>query len=282
MLDKKNPFRVCILLPSKFPAIGGYENLVYLLVQSLSKKVEVHVVCTGLSSTIPIPKNVKVHAIPPVTNIRVIGFILNNLLNQFRVLRLARKHKFDFFHAHPSFPPGLIALLAKTLLKIPLVCTSHGADIQVDPKVGYGSRNNKVISWLVKLVLKNTDLHTVVSKSMIEDAIDAGSTPSKLRVVYNGINLDSILRGYNSQSLKKYGIEAEDFVILFLSRLHPKKCPEDLVKAFPKVVEKVPNAKLIFAGKGEEESKLKQLTTKLNLNNNIVSVSYTHLTLPTN
>ena len=274
MISEEDKLKLCIVIPTKFPSIGGYENLVYFLSQALSEKIEVHVVCSELNTLMPIPKSINVHVLSPITKIKYIGFIVNSVVNQFRFYILARKKRFDVIHAHPSFPSGFITLLAKLLLGIPVICTSHGDDIQIDWEIGYGARRNRVVSWLTKLTLKNADLHTVVSRCMIEDAIDAGSNPSKIRVVYNGINLDSIPKGCNSQSLKKYGIESEDFVVLFLSRLHPKKCPEDLVKAFPKVVEKVPNAKLVFAGKGEEENKLKQLTTELNLSNRVVFTGF--------
>ena len=264
---------VCILIPAKFPLVGGYENLVYLLSQSLAEKVEVHVVCSELNPHIHIPKNINVHVLSPIIKIKYFGFPINTVINQIKFYMLSKKEKFDVIHVHPSFPSGFIAISVK-LLGIPIVCTSHGADIQINWKVGYGARRNKIVSWLTKLTLKNADLHTVVSRSMINDAIDAGSHASKIRVVYNGINLKEIPRNYDPRSVEKYGIKTDDFVVLFLSRLHPKKCPDDLVKAFLKVVKKVPEAKLIFAGKGEEEMKLKGLVSDLDLSDKVIFAGF--------
>ena len=274
MASEEGKLKLCIVTPTKFPLIGGYENLVYFLSQTLSGKIEVYVVCSELNTLISIPENVITHVLSPVIKIKYIGFMVNSVINQIRFYILARKKRFDVIHAHPSFPSGFTALLAKLLLGIPVICTSHGDDVQIDWEIGYGARRNRIVSWLTKLTLKNVDLHTVVSRCMIGDAIEAGSNPSKIRVVYNGINLDSIPRSYNSQSLKKHGIEAEDFIILFLGRLHPKKCPEDLVKAFPKVVEKVPNAKLVFAGKGKEEMKLEKMVSDLNLKDKVIFAGF--------
>lgn len=114
---------------------------------------------------------------------------------------------------------------------------------------------------------------TVVSKSLIQEAIDAGADSSKIRVVYNGIDL-RIPKNVDTTIYRRYKIEDDNFIILFLGRLHPQKCPEDLINAFPKIIDKVPNAKLIFAGKGEEESKLKRMAKDLNLSNSVISAGF--------
>ncbi|HCM68033.1 MAG TPA: hypothetical protein DIS62_03455, partial [Candidatus Kerfeldbacteria bacterium] len=70
-----------------------------------------------------------------------------------------------------------------------------GADIQINQEVGYGIRRNKIVSKLVKMTLKYLSIHTVTSNDMVREAIDAGSDRSKIRVIYNGINIDKIRSG---------------------------------------------------------------------------------------
>ena len=64
--DKNSPFRVCLILPTTFPSIGGYENLVYDLSMELSKKIEVHIICSNYDNkeNLPISKNVVIHEFP--------------------------------------------------------------------------------------------------------------------------------------------------------------------------------------------------------------------------
>lgn len=265
--------RVCIVIPTKFPTVGGFEKLVYDLVTALSKKTMVQVVCTGLNLEKGIYSNVKVYPILKTLDIRYIGFLMSTFLNFIFFYNFIRREKPHVIHAHPSFPSGFISLPAK-LLDIPIICTSHGGDIQVNWDIGYGARQNKVISKLVRLTLKNSSLHTVLNKSMIKDAIESGSHPSKIKVVYNGINLDNIPSFGGTNILQRYEITEDDFIVLFLGRFHPKKCPDDLIIAFPEVVKKVHNARLIFAGKGEEEIKLKEMVAELNLNNNVIFAGF--------
>ena len=266
-MRNKRKLKICLIIPCKFPMEGGYENLVYLLAQSLSKKTEVHVVCSELDTEKSIPKNIKIHPLGRLTKVKYFGYIFNLMVNPIKFYRVSRREKFDVINAHPSFPSGFTALPAK-LLGIPIICTSHMGDTNIN-----FARRNKFISFLIKLTSKLSDLTTVVSKSVIQEAIDAGSDSSKIRVVYNGIDL-GIPKNADTSIYRKYKIEDDDFIILFLGRLHPQKCPEDLINAFPKIVEKVPNAKLIFAGKGEEESKLKKMAKDLNLSNNVIFAGF--------
>lgn len=261
--------KICIVYPVPFPTVGGFENLVYELVAALSKKVIVTVICPGLRSQKDIPEDVNVYPILKTFKTRYIGFLLSSFLNFIAVYNFLRREKPDVIHAHPVFPSGFLALPAK-ILDIPIICTSHGGDIQVNRDIGYGARRNKIIAKLIKLTLRCSSLHTVLNKTMIKDAIEAGSHLSKIRVVYNGIDLDKIPSLVGSEILQRYKITKDNFIVLYLGRFHPKKCPDDLVKAFPKVIEKVPNAKLIFTGMGEEEAKLKRFVSDLNLEEEVV------------
>lgn len=268
-INKKK--RVCIIIPNAFPSKGGFENLVYDLVLALSKKdCDIGVVCTELGEEgINTPKNIKFYPVLRNTGHFKID-VIRGFISFFNLLRI---EKFDIIHAHTIWTAGTISLIGK-LFRIPQIMTSHGADIQKDKEIGYGARLNKIASIIIWFTLKIADSVTVLNKTMIKDAIDAGSNLSKIKLVYNGINLEKITFLGGTDILQQYKITKGDFIVFYLGRLHPKKCPDDLVKAFPKVVKKVPNARLIFAGKGEEESKLKGLVSDLNLDDKVIFAGF--------
>ena len=267
--NRNNLFKVCLILPTTFPMIGGYENLVNDLSKELSKKIDVHVVCYNYdnSGVLPVSERVVIHEFSRVTNVKYIGTPINSLVNNLRLLHLIRKEKICVINAHPVFPGGLDAVLSK-ICGVPLICTSHGADIQINDDLNYGARRNIFVNLVTKIILRITDYHTVVSKSMLPDAVDAGSDISKVRVIYNGLNLRNIPQ-HKHVSRSKYNLLDNDFFILYLGRLHVKKCPSDLIRAMQKVVSKIPSAKLVIAGKGDEEQNLMDLVRQLNLSKNI-------------
>ena len=267
--NRNNQFKVCLILPTTFPMIGGYENLANDLSKELSKKIDVHIVCYNYddSSVLPVSEKVVIHEFPRTTKVKYIGTPINSLVNNLRLLHLIHKENICIINAHPVFPGGLDAILSK-ICGVPLICTSHGADIQINDELNYGARRNIFVNLLTKFILRITDYHTVVSQSMFSDAVDAGSDPSKVRVIYNGLNLRNIPQ-HKHVSRSKYNLLDDDFFILYMGRLHVKKCPSDLIRAMQKVVSKIPSAKLVIAGKGDEEQNLKDLVRQLNLSKNI-------------
>ncbi|MEM4539766.1 MAG: glycosyltransferase family 4 protein [Candidatus Korarchaeota archaeon] len=97
-----------------------------------------------------------------------------------------------------------------------------------------------------------------------------------MRVIYNGIDTSAGCNEHESEvkeELKKFRVEPSDFVILFLGRVHPKKCPELLVLALPEILKKVPNAKVIFAGPGDRR-KVVMLAEKLKVLDNVIFTGF--------
>jgi glycosyltransferase involved in cell wall biosynthesis len=84
--------------------------------------------------------------------------------------------------------------------------------------------------------------------------------PSDVHIVYSGVN---------SSYLNK--IEKTPFPLFtYLGRLKAYKNIDTSIKAFAKVLEKFPKAKLYIVGFGEEELSLKNLVTKLDIERSVV------------
>ena len=75
--------------------------------------------------------------------------------------------------------------------------------------------------------------------------------PNKIAVIPNGLENVSAETESDREALRKNRhISDQEFVILFAGRLHPVKGLEFLIKAFRKVLETVPECRLIIAGGG--------------------------------
>ncbi|MEM4569807.1 MAG: glycosyltransferase family 4 protein [Desulfurococcaceae archaeon] len=283
-INKKRKLKVCMIVPGEFPAYGGLENFVYSLSESLVRKgFDVCIIAPRPGFSRGAPRGVKVYALPKKSNTTVSLSLLNSFAEflecfawMIRVCILARRERVDILHAHQCFPSGLYCLLAKLVLRKPLICTSHGEDIQMDLQARYGMRRSKTLSAILKVLLKLVDAHVIVSKSMLKDALSAGSRYDRIHVIYNGIDTNLGCSEHESEAkevLKKLRIEPSDFVILFLGRVHPKKCPELLILALPEILKKVPNTKVIFAGPGDRR-KLVMLAEKLKVLDNIIFTGF--------
>jgi glycosyltransferase involved in cell wall biosynthesis len=259
--------KIFMICPFPFPSIGGAEGLAYELAKSLAEKNEVFI--ASLSSGYrSLSENKNLHVISNLKKGKI-GFIKNFFI----ILKLLMKERPNVIHAHFVFPAAAWGITGK-LFKVPVIVTSHGADIQKNKEIGYGARLNKVVALITWLTLKLIDVHVVVGKSMIKDAIEAGSDPSRVRIVYNGIDLKKISLSKGTNIFRRYGLIKNDFLVLYLGRLHPKKRPDLLVRAYSKVLKRIPNAKLILCGKGEERRKLEKLASDLSISNAIIFTGF--------
>jgi len=112
---------------------------------------------------------------------------------------------------------------------------------------------------LMPLAYRKTKLITV-SESSKREMIKLGMGKRELiEVVHPGVNIKSF------KKISKTGYPS----FVYLGRLKEYKNIDTIIKAFAQIVTAFPNAKLTIAGFGEEEGKLKKLTSNLKLNRSI-------------
>jgi glycosyltransferase involved in cell wall biosynthesis len=68
--------------------------------------------------------------------------------------------------------------------------------------------------------------------------------------------------------------EMDQFVVLSAGRLHPDKGHDFAICAWPAVIKEFPNAKLWIAGSGNEESRLQELISTLDLRTSVELLGY--------
>ncbi len=114
-----------------------------------------------------------------------------------------------------------------------------------------------------------------VSYAMKEDLVSHGWKSDKIYVVWNGIDpsvydpsKDQLRR--SPGTAEKYGISADEKMILFVGRLNWVKGIMNLVQAMPLVLREYPKAKLVILGTGDEENNIKHLIARLGLEKHVV------------
>lgn len=113
---------------------------------------------------------------------------------------------------------------------------------------------NQVMPW----VYQDTKFITV-SDSTRQGMEKLGLVGSGIEIVHNGVDLESHKPGDKSPSPE----------ILYLGRLKAYKSIDVLLKAFQILKQRIAGAKLIIAGSGEEEDKLKKISRDLGLERDV-------------
>jgi glycosyltransferase involved in cell wall biosynthesis len=138
----------------------------------------------------------------------------------YSALRVIRRERINLVHAHWIVPQGIVGLIAKFFLKIPLVTTAHGADAFA--LRGFFAR------FLKRLAVGWCDTSTTNTHATLA-AIVPGEFTAKSRVIPMGVDVD-LFAGGDPTSLRRE-LAKNEFLLLFVGRLVEKKGCSDLLHA---------------------------------------------------
>jgi len=180
--------------------------------------------------------------------------------------RKMKENKFDIVHAHQLYPAGYWAISSLAPLKSIIVTTAHGEDVLIAAEYSYGKRLNKRIDRKIRWALKEGRYFTAVSRSLKDEMVASGAIEGSIRVIPNGVNLESF-RGQNVfESVKPY--------LFSMGRLVFIKGYDVLIETFAKIIEENYDIELIIAGRGPEEDSLRDLVRKKGLSGRVKFVGF--------
>jgi glycogen(starch) synthase len=150
--------------------------------------------------------------------------------------------------------------------ELPLVFHVHSTE--KGRTLGNGS---SVVSNIELRGAKMADMIITVSYAMKDELIQLGFPKEKIEVAYNGVDPQKYdpesVSGEQVRKIKAfYGLKDDDFMILFLGRLVGVKGVDKLIMAMPHVLSKIPNARLVIVGVGDQQEYLINLTRTMRLN----------------
>jgi glycogen(starch) synthase len=133
--------------------------------------------------------------------------------------------------------------------------------------LGNGS---SVVSNIELRGAKMADLIVTVSYAMKDELIQLGFPKDKIQVAYNGVDPQkydpaNVSAEKVRQTKEFYGLKEDDFMILFLGRLVGVKGVDKLIMAMPHVLSKIPRARLVIVGVGDQQEYLINLTRTMRL-----------------
>jgi glycogen synthase len=189
----------------------------------------------------------------------------SKLLND---LIIEQGNKFDMVSYH-DWLSGMSGLMVKQNSDLPCVFHVHSTE--------WGRTNGKgseVVSNIEKAASDSADQVVTVSNAMKYDLSTHGWKEDKINVVWNGVDpskYDS--NKYTKKDIqairKKYLINDDESMVLFVGRLTHVKGAVELVKSMAEVQKRSPKAKLVLLGIGEQENEIQGLVNSLALTHNV-------------
>jgi glycosyltransferase involved in cell wall biosynthesis len=232
--------------------IGGLPRVVTTLCKSLDKdRFAVSVLC--LNDEGPLAGELEESSVP--VSILPGSPDKPDYLAFLKVARFLRQARVELVHTHntqPFLDAGLATLLARTPT---LVHTDHGRDFPDKRRYMIAERVLSRFAYRVVGVSDDT------SRKLVRyEKID----PRKIATIHNGIEDESVGAAANDGAKKaEIGIPREAPVVGVGARLIELKGLEYLLQAMPTVLQRIPDAKLVIAGYGPLEGRLRGLARDL-------------------
>jgi glycosyltransferase involved in cell wall biosynthesis len=180
-------------------------------------------------------------------------------------------HNVDIVHVSFDIPPSPYAgyRYAKSQ-NMPFVVTYHGdwdsSYGNIIRKIGISASNKFIINKL----LSYAQIIISPSESYVNSSPYLTKYNKKVIVIPNGVDLDEFDSNLTKDECKRIlGLPEDKLIILFFGFLSPYKGPNILLKSLPKILDSVPNALLLFAGRGVLKESLEDLSEKMSVKANV-------------
>lgn len=236
------------------PFYGGVGNYYYNLVKLFNKEIDVFVDKKILNNNEPLP-----------------GVKYVNLLNKkgpikwlktvYLIKLLHAKNRNQIFWAGHILPIGSACWLANKLFKIKYFVSLHGLDWQ-NANMSIKKR------WLANKILDSALFITVNSQST------ANLLPEKFihktKIIYPAVCIQQVISDVSILTANK--IKPQKY-FLSVGRLVKRKGQKEAIIAWEKLSKSYPDFKLVIVGSGNMLSDLHQLTTNLQINDQVIFIT---------
>lgn len=128
---------------------------------------------------------------------------------------------------------------------------------------------------LTRMIYRRSVRRVIANCAAIRDEmLGDGSVigPERFVVIENGIELRDA--GERGRARTRHAIAADAPLALVVGRLAPMKGHEHLLRAWPRVLERVPRARLMLAGDGESGPRLRALAGELGIDASVVFTGF--------
>ena len=241
--------------------VGGAKTHVLGLLKALGSHITVKLVCFMEADFTDAAREMGIDiTILPSRDLRAV-------LRELRTM--IREEGFDLIHSHGS-RGNFMAWLLKRSSGLPLISTVHS-----DWKLDYMGRPAAAMTFgkLNLMALRHMDYLIGVSDSMTRMLIQRRmAQPDRVYTIYNGVDFDRPRQAVpRREFLAAHGVPEEpDTVYLGIAaRLNPVKDIETLVRGFAAAQARCPKIRLLIAGDGPEEERLKALARSLGVGDRV-------------
>jgi len=171
----------------------------------------------------------------------------------------------DLIHAHDTYAEGMSAIILGKILRVPVIITWHGAELIEKGKnfSTMGNISRRLVCSLADAIIvpSNQVRSSIIERSLVD--------PTKISVIPPGVDTSFFRPIEETDGIKQTYDLNDSRVILTVGRLNKIKGVDLVIQALPHLTKKFPDLKLLIVGDGPELSALKELASRLEMENHV-------------
>lgn len=208
---------------------------------------------------------------PGFIKIPVISRLSASFTHYLEIKRTIKEKKIDVIVLYSVPTNGLQTIRTAKMLGVPVVFRS------ID--MLYGLVKNPLLRTITrsfeKKVYAKADKILAITPNHIRYVRSLGADAAKIKLLPLPIDTGIFHPDTDYASVQqKWGISSADKVIVFIGTLFKFSGLDGFLQQFPRVLEKIPAAKLLIVGDGIQRNKLEALITELNLRNRVIITGF--------
>ena len=181
--------------------------------------------------------------------------------------KLAKENHYDLTHSFFSVPCGFISMLLKFEFKLPYIVSLRGSDVPY-----YSERFTTLYKFITPIIRQiwNKAYFVIANSQGLKDLALISKPNKEIGIIYNGIDVYEFLPKLELKS-------AEEFRIVCVSRVTPRKGIRFLVQAFDILSKRYSQLRINIVGDGNERQSLQQLVRSMGIEDKVTfSLNISH------
>ncbi len=211
----------------------------------------------------PVPKKKKVLGIELPHLFYKNGFKVS-IFPQIEIKKILDDFKPDVVHVQVSDPIGLSVVSYARKRGIPVVTTEHNQPEVITDPLKMPGPMKKPVNAMLSAYFRNrqskSDFVTMPTEQAIRNLLEKHQFEIPIAAVSNGVDLKHFKPGKAPAGIyRKYGIDKDAAVVLYVGRVDPEKQVGTVIAAFKEARKFIPKTEMVIVGDGVDKARLEKM-----------------------
>lgn len=196
-----------------------------------------------------------------------------------KLLLSLKKLQLDIVHTQTEFPLGILGKLVSEVCKIPMVHTYHTMYQDYVHYIANGYLITPKMAQQFSRVFCNRAKTVIAPVDKTQQYLREIGVIRPMVTIPTGLDFtpfarENFAQGELDRTRHELGIPLDSPIVIIVSRLAKEKSIDVLVRAVPRLLTQVPNAKLLIVGDGPSREPLQALADSLNVHNAVIFTGF--------